>query len=386
MQPALSVRESGNQRGFDMNEIHAPDRIDHRRRRFLGTATMTIASLELGLSAPARATSSATNPAKLSDMSTTLRSFDTLKQIDAGALSVGYAELGPADGAPVILLHGWPYDIHTYVDVAPLLASKGYRVIVPYLRGYGTTRFLSSDTMRNGQQSALAADVIALMDALRIERATIAGCDWGARTANIVAALWPERCKAMVSVSGYLIGNQQLGKLPLPPKAELQWWYQYYFATERGRAGYEKYTRDFARLIWQLASPQWNFDDATFERSAAAFDNPDHVAIVIHNYRWRLGLAEGEPQYDELEKRLAEAPVIGVPTITLEGDANGAPHPEASAYAKMFSGKYAAPGDRRRHRAQPAPGSAAGLCRGCPRSSSKLRDVRSLQGPTSSTQ
>ena len=323
-----------------MNEIHAPDRIDHRRRRFLGTATMTIASLELGLSAPARATSSATNPAKLSDMSTTLRSFDTLKQIDAGALSVGYAELGPADGAPVILLHGWPYDIHTYVDTAPLLASKGYRVIVPYLRGYGTTRFLSNDTKRNAQQSALAADVIALMDALRIDRATIAGCDWGARTANIVAALWPERCQAMVSVSGYLIGNQQLGKLPLPPKAELQWWYQYYFATDRGRAGYQKYTRDFAKLIWHLASPQWSFDDATFERSAAAFDNPDHVAIVIHNYRWRLGLADGEARYDGLEKRLAEAPVIGVPTITLEGDANGAPHPEASAYAKMFSGRY----------------------------------------------
>jgi pimeloyl-ACP methyl ester carboxylesterase len=273
-------------------------------------------------------------------MSTTLRSFDTLKQIDAGALSVGYAELGPADGAPVILLHGWPYDIHTYVDTAPLLASKGYRVIVPYLRGYGTTRFLSSDTKRNAQQSALAADVIALMDALRIDRATIAGCDWGARTANIVAALWPERCQAMVSVSGYLIGNQQLGKLPLPPEAELQWWYQYYFATDRGRAGYQKYTRDFAKLIWHLASPQWSFDDATFERSAAAFDNPDHVAIVIHNYRWRLGLADGEARYDGLEQRLAEAPVIGVPTITLEGDANGAPHPEASAYAKMFSGRY----------------------------------------------
>ncbi len=323
-----------------MDEIHVPDRIDHRRRRFLGTATMTIASLELGLSAPARAASSATNPAKLSDMSTALRSFDTLRQIDAGALSVGYAELGPVDGAPVILLHGWPYDIHTYVDAAPLLASKGYRVIVPYLRGYGTTRFLSNDTKRNAQQSALAADVIALMDALRIDRATIAGCDWGARTANIVAALWPERCQAMVSVSGYLIGNQQLGKLPLPPKAELQWWYQYYFATDRGYAGYEKYTRDFARLIWQLASPQWSFDDATFERSAAAFDNPDHVAIVIHNYRWRLGLADGEARYDGLEQRLTEAPVIGVPTITLEGDANGAPHPEASAYAKMFSGKY----------------------------------------------
>jgi pimeloyl-ACP methyl ester carboxylesterase len=255
-------------------------------------------------------------------------------------LNVGYAELGPADGAPVILLHGWPYDIHSYVEVAPLLASKGHRVIVPHLRGYGTTRFLASDAMRNGQPAALAADTTALMDALGIEKATIAGYDWGARTANIVAALWPERCKAMVSVSGYLIGNQQAGKVPLPPKAELQWWYQFYFATDRGRDGYEKYTHDFARLIWQLASPQWNFDDATFERSATAFDNPDHVAIVIHNYRWRLGLAEGEARYDDMEKKLAQAPVIAVPTITLEGDANGAPHPEASAYAKMFSGKY----------------------------------------------
>ncbi len=247
---------------------------------------------------------------------------------------------GPADGDPVILLHGWPYDIHTYVDVAPLLADRGNRVIVPYLRGYGPTRFLSQETMRNGQQSAIAVDIIALMDALGIKQATIGGCDWGARTANIIAALWPERCKALVSVSGYLIGNQKLGMAPLPPKAELQWWYQFYFATERGRAGYEKYTDDFARLIWQLASPQWNFDDATFERSAAAFVNPDHVDVVIHNYRWRLGLAEGEARYDKLEQRLAEAPVIVVPTITLEGDANGAPHPDPSAYAKMFTGKY----------------------------------------------
>jgi len=314
-----------------LDTIETPDRIDHRRRRVLGTAAATIAAFELGMGASARAA-----PA----MSGTQQSFGSLKQINAGVLSVGYAEAGPADGSPVILLHGWPYDIHTYVDVAPLLASKGHRVIVPYLRGYGTTRFLSNETMRNGQQAALAADTVALMDALGIDKATIAGCDWGARTANIVAALWPERCKAMVSVSGYLIGNQQLGKLPLPPKAELQWWYQYYFATERGRAGYDKYTRDFAQLIWQLASPRWSFDEATFERTATAFDNPDHVAIVIHNYRWRLGLAEGERQYDEFEKRLAEAPVVNVPTITLEGDANGAPHPDASAYAKMFSGKY----------------------------------------------
>ena len=271
----------------------------------------------------------------------TTTSFASLRQIEAGALNVGYAEAGPADGAVVLLLHGWPYDIHTYVDVAPLLASAGYRVIVPYLRGYGSTRFLSSTTPRNGQPSAIAVDIVALMDALRIEKAIIGGCDWGARTANIMAALWPERCKGMVSVSGYLIGSQEAGKMPLPPKAELQWWYQYYFATERGRAGYEKYTRDFARLIWQLASPRWAFGDATFDRSAASFENPDHTAIVVHNYRWRLGLVEGEPKFDDLEKRLAEFPVIGVPTITLEGDANGAPHPDPSVYAKKFSGKYA---------------------------------------------
>jgi len=268
-------------------------------------------------------------------------SFGPLKQIDAGLLNVGYAEAGQSNGPAVILLHGWPYDIHSYVDVAPLLASAGYRVIVPYLRGYGTTRFLSSDTFRNGQPSVVALDIVALMDALKIQKAILAGFDWGARTANIIAALWPERCKAMVSVSGYLIGSQESGKVPLPPKAELEWWYQFYFATERGRAGYDKYRHDFSKLIWQLASPKWNFDDATFDRTAASFNNPDHVSIVIHNYRWRLGLAEGEPKYDDLEKRLAEGPAITVPTITLEGDANGAPHPDPSSYAKKFSGKYA---------------------------------------------
>jgi pimeloyl-ACP methyl ester carboxylesterase len=267
-------------------------------------------------------------------------SFGQLQQIDAGVLNVGYAETGPTDGPAVILLHGWPYDIHSYVDVAPRLAQAGYRVIVPYLRGYGTTRFLSSETLRNGQQSVVAVDIIALMDALKIEKAILGGFDWGARTADIIAAIFPERCKALVSVSGYLIGSQQAGKVPLPPQAELQWWYQYYFATERGRAGYEKYRHDFAKLIWQIASPQWDFDDATFERSAAAFDNPDHVSVVIHNYRWRLGLAHGEPKYDDLEKRLAEGPDITVPTITLEGDANGAPHLDASAYTKKFTGRY----------------------------------------------
>ena len=267
-------------------------------------------------------------------------SFGPLKQVEAGVLSVGYAEAGPPNGRAVILLHGWPYDIHSFVDVAPLLAAAGYRVIVPYLRGYGTTHFLSSETFRNGQPSAVAVDLIALMDALKIEKAILAGFDWGARTADIVAALWPERCKALVSVSGYLIGSQQDGKLPLPPKAELQWWYQYYFATERGQAGYDKYRHDFAKLIWQLASPQWSFDDATFDRSAASFDNTDHVAIAIHNYRWRLGLAAGEAKYDNLEKRLAQGPAIAVPTITLEGDANGAPHPDPSTYANKFTGRY----------------------------------------------
>jgi len=267
-------------------------------------------------------------------------SFGPVKQIDAGVLNVGYVDSGPSDGPAVVLLHGWPYDIRSYADVAPILVSEGYRVIVPYVRGYGTTRFLSDESLRNGEQAALAVDVRALMDALEIEQAVLGGFDWGARTADIVAALWPERCRALVSVSGYLIGSQEAGKVPLPPEAELQWWYQYYFATERGRAGYDKYRHDFARLIWRTASPKWNFDDATFDRSAASFDNPDHVAIVIHNYRWRLGLAEGEVEYDVLEKRLAEGPVITVPAITLEGDANGAPHPDPSAYAKKFSGKY----------------------------------------------
>jgi len=318
------------------------EEINHDRRRFLGTAALTIAAAELLMTGSADAQSGKAKPA---DAPTTKpgtnTSFGPLKQIDAGLLNIGYAEAGPSGGPVVILLHGWPYDIHSYVDVAPLLAAAGYRVIVPYLRGYGTTRFLSSETFRNGQQSVVALDIVALMDALKIQKAILAGFDWGARTANIIAALWPERCQALVSVSGYLIGSQAAGKAPLPPKAELQWWYQYYFATERGRAGYDKYRHDFSKLIWQIASPKWNFDDATFDRTAASFENPDHVAIVIHNYRWRLGLAEGEPKYDDLEKRLAEGPVITVPTITLEGDANGAPHPDPSSYARKFSGKYA---------------------------------------------
>ena len=312
--------------------------VDQDRRCFFGTAAGYAAAVQLGLSTSSQAQWA---KPKLPDINPgTHTSFGPLKQIDAGVLNVGYAEAGPASGPPVLLLHGWPYDIHSFVDVAPVLAGEGYRVIIPYLRGYGTTRFLSSETIRNGQPSALAVDLKEFLDALKIDKPILAGFDWGARTANIVAALWPERCKAMVSVSGYLIGNQEAGRLPLPPQAEYEWWYQFYFATERGRAGYEKYRKDFSKLIWKTASPKWPFDDATFDRSVAAFDNADHVDIVIHNYRWRLSLAQGETKYDDLERRLAAAPVITVPTITLEGDANGAPHPEPSSYAKKFSGKY----------------------------------------------
>jgi pimeloyl-ACP methyl ester carboxylesterase len=319
-------------------KIDKSEQIDHSRRRFFGIAAVSAAAAQLGLT---RATLAQTKSSSLPAIKPgTNTSFGPLKQVDAGVLNVGYAEAGPANGAPVLLLHGWPYDIYSFVDVAPALASAGYRVIVPYIRGYGSTRFLAGDTMRSGQPSAVAVDMIAFMDALKIDKATIGGFDWGGRTANIIAALWPERCKAMVSVSGYLIGSQQSGRIPLPPKAELQWWYQFYFATDRGRDGYDKYRRDFSKLIWQLASPKWDFDDATFERSAAAFDNPDHVAVVIHNYRWRLGLAEGDSKYDDLDKRLAQSPAIAVPTITLEGDANGAPHAEPSSYAQKFSGKY----------------------------------------------
>lgn len=304
----------------------------YNRRHFLGRAMKTFAATELAMmgftTIPSGKNKTAGMPA------------GELKQIDAGVLNVGYFEAGPANGPSVILLHGWPYDIHSFDEVVPVLTSAGYHVIAPYLRGFGTTRFLSNDTMRNGQQSALAVDIINLMDALRIKKAIIAGFDWGARTANIIAALWPERCQALVSVSGYLIGNPKLANVPLKPVAELQWWYQFYFATERGRMGYEQYRNDFAKLIWQLASPKWNFDDATFNQTAAAFNNPDHVAIVVHNYRWRLGLAEGESKYDELENKLATGPVITIPSITLEGDANGAPHPEPQAYANKFTGKY----------------------------------------------
>ncbi len=307
------------------------------RRDFLRSAGLSAAAAaQLATGIPAAAAVRETAPAGAASD----KWPGALKQIDAGTLSVGYAESGPTGGRPVILLHGWPYDIYTYADSAQILAANGYRVLMPFLRGYGTTRFLSAGTPRNGQPSAIASDIVAFMDALKINTAVIGGCDWGARTANIIAALWPERCRAMVSVSGYLIGSQEAGRAPLPPAAELQWWYQFYFATDRGRAGYEKYRKEFAKLIWQIASPKWRFDDPAFDRTAASLDNPDHVDIVVHNYRWRLGLAEGESKFAELEKRLAAGPGIGVPTITMEGDANGAPHPEPEAYRKRFRGKY----------------------------------------------
>ena len=311
------------------------------RRRFLVRSASAIAAAQLGIvGCNTMQSGDGSNAVATAGRDNSLTALGSIKQIDAGVLNVGYVDAGPTGGQPVILLHGWPYDIYSYVDVLPLLTAKGYRVIVPYLRGYGATRFISPNTFHNGQPAALAVDAINLMDALKIERAILAGFDWGARTADIIAVVWPQRCRGLVSVSGYLIGSQAAGKVPMPPAAEYQWWYQYYFATEHGREGYNKYRREFAKLIWQLASPKWNFDDATFNRSATAFDNPDHVDIVIHNYRWRLGLAEGEARYAEIETQLATSPGITVPTITLEGDANEAPHPDPSQYAKKFRGKY----------------------------------------------
>jgi pimeloyl-ACP methyl ester carboxylesterase len=327
--------------GSPMKEIKITDEIDHNRRRFLSSAAITVAATQLGIFASAEAQSGKINsspvPATKPGAHT---SFASLKQIDAGLLSIGYAEAGPANGPPVILLHGWPYDIHSFVDVAPLLAAKGYRVIVPYLRGYGTTRFLSSTTMRNAQQSVVGLDIIALMDALKIQKAIVGGFDWGARTADVMAVLWPERCKAIVSVSGYLISSPAGNQTPLPPEPAFLFWYQYYFATPQGKAGYAKYLDQFNKFIWHQASPKWNFDDATYNRSAASFHNPDHVDIVIHDYRWRLGLADGEHKYDNLEKRLAALPAVTVPAITMEGDSNGAIHGPSTAYRNKFSGKY----------------------------------------------
>ncbi|HEY4317280.1 MAG TPA: alpha/beta hydrolase [Herbaspirillum sp.] len=316
------------------------DTFNQNRRRLFGTAAMTLAAAQLGMIGAAKAATGTTASApRIAPGANT--AFAAIRQIDAGQLNVGYAEAGPADGPPVILLHGWPYDIHSFAEVAPLLAAQGYRVIIPHLRGHGTTRFLSAKTFRNAQQSRVALDIIALMDALKIPQAVIGGFDWGARTACVMAVLYPARCKALVSVSGYLMTNIDTRTTPLPPKAELSWWYQFYFATDRGAAGYDKYRRDFAKLIWEQASPRWQFDDATLDRSAASFDNPDYVAIVLHNYRWKMGIAPGEAQYDSLERRLAAAPAIGIPSITMEGDANGAPFFEPSAYRSKFTGKYA---------------------------------------------
>jgi pimeloyl-ACP methyl ester carboxylesterase len=312
--------------------IASPTNQVPHRRGFLRAATLAslVASLPAGVRAqtPARTSASA-------------EAFGAIRQIDAGALNVGHVDMGPRNGPVVLLLHGWPYDIHAFAEVAPRMVAAGYRVIIPHLRGHGTTVFRSADTMRNGQQAALAVDGIDLLDALGVKRAIVAGFDWGARTADIMAALWPERCKALVSVSGYLIGSQKANAAPLPPAAELQWWYQFYFATDRGRAGYAANTEAFNRLIWTLASPKWTFDDATFARTAKSFVNPDHVDIVIHNYRWRLGLAQGESRYDDLEAKLAAGPPITIPTITMEGNANGAPHPPPAAYAGKFKGPYA---------------------------------------------
>jgi pimeloyl-ACP methyl ester carboxylesterase len=324
-----------------MNPIKMPEDINHPRRRFLSTAAMAITATQFGMLGSAKAETPNETATEIPPVKPgTNASFSSMKQIDAGLLNIGYAEAGPAAGPAVILLHGWPYDIYSFVDVAPLLASAGYRVIVPYLRGYGTTRFLSSETMRNAQQSAVALDIIALMDALKIQTATVAGFDWGARTADVLAVLWPERCKAIVSVSGYLISSPAGNQAPVPPEPAFLFWYQYYFSTPVGKAGYAKYLDQFNKFIWHQASPKWNFDDATYDRTAASFNNPDHIDIVMHDYRWRLGLADGERKYDELEKRLAALPAVTVPAIAMEGDSNGAAHPPSTAYRDKFSGKY----------------------------------------------
>jgi len=310
--------------------------IDFGRRDFCGGAAVAFAAMPLGIAGTTSSEAAQSAPRRIASAAT----FGPIKSAQAGVLNVGYVEAGPAGGPAVILLHGWPYDIHSFVEVAPILAGQGYRVIVPYLRGFGDTRFLSADTMRNGEPAAMAQDAIDLMDALRIDRAILGAFDLGGRSANIVASLSPKRVRGLIAVSGYLISSPESNKQPLPPDAEYQWWYQFYFATERGRLGYQKNTRAFNKLTWKLASPQWNFDDATFDRTAASFDNPDHVAVVIHNYRWRLGLAEGEARYADTERTLAVNPPITVPTITMEGDANGAPHPPPEAYRARFTGRY----------------------------------------------
>ena len=311
----------------------------YNRRDFLGNAMKTFGAAELAIIGINSGQLVSHTSSNILLPSNTKRSFDRLKQINAGVLNIGYAEAGPINAPVIILLHGWPYDIHSFVEVTPLLTDLGYRVIIPYQRGFGTTNFISDKTFRNGQQSVFALDTINLMDALNIKKAIVAGFDWGARTANILAALWPDRIKGMVSVSGYLVVNLENNQQPLTPAAEWAWWYQYYFATERGRIGYDKNRYEFNKLIWKIASPKWNFSDETFNLSAASFNNPDHVNIVIHNYRWRLSLASGDSQCDEMERKLKEIPIITVPTVTIASDFDGAAV-DGKRYARLFTGKY----------------------------------------------
>lgn len=265
--------------------------------------------------------------------------LDPLRQVDAGVLDIAYYEAGPAEGPVVMLLHGFPYDIHSFVDVAPQLAAKGCRVIVPYLRGYGPTRFRDPATPRSGEQAAIGADLIALMDAVGVKRAVFAGYDWGGRAACVGAALWPDRCAGLVCVNSYLIQDIARAMVPAKPEREVPLWYQYYFQVERGRAGLAANRRGIANLLWRQWSPNWHFDAATFERTAVAFDNPDYVDIVIHSYRHRFGLADGDPQYADIQRRLAALPVITVPAITLDGEADGvAPATDGTATAAKFAG------------------------------------------------
>jgi pimeloyl-ACP methyl ester carboxylesterase len=276
--------------------------------------------------------------------------LEPLRHVDAGVLTIAYYEAGPADGPAVMLLHGFPYDIHSYVDVAPMLAGEGCRVIVPYLRGYGPTRFRDPATPRSGEQAAIGADLMALMDALSITRAVFAGYDWGGRAACVGAALWPDRCIGLVSVNSYLIQNIAKAMMPAKPEQEVALWYQYYFQLERGRAGLAANRREIARILWEQWSPDWDFDDATFDRSAAAHDNPDYVDVVIHSYRHRFGLAAGDPRYADLQRRLAPLPPITVPAVTLDGDADGVlPASDGRASAAKFTG-------RRVHRVVPGVG------------------------------
>ena len=289
------------------------DAVDRHRRLILGAALLGPAAI--GGKADAQAKPSAPPRA--------LRKLEPLRHVETDVLNIAYYEAGPATGPEVILLHGFPYDIHTYADVAPILAAKGCRVIVPYLRGYGETRFRDKATPRSGEQAALGADVIALLDAFGIKRAVFAGHNWGGRAATVAAALWPDRCAGLVTVNSYLIQDLSRAMVPAPPENEEAMWYEYYFQLERGRAGLAANRRKIARMLWEEWSPDWDFDDATFDRSAGALDNPDFVDVAIHSYRHRFGNADGDPRYAELEKRLAAMPPITLPAVTLDGDSDG---------------------------------------------------------------